>query len=74
MIAKSKIGRILPGLKLSWNNVYVGKWNFCGSAVLPGIPITGTRGQPGKMLWVKKAHFNLNAVNMLRVIWDKWDT
>lgn len=21
-----------------------------------------------------KAHFNLNAVNMLRVIWDKWDT
>lgn len=21
-----------------------------------------------------KAHFNLNAVNMLRVTWDKWDT
>lgn len=45
----------------------------------PRLCNRGMRGQPGagparEDAVGKKAHFNLNAVNMLRVIWDKWDT
>lgn len=44
---------------------------------LAPVRVTGRSALPGpdkEDAMGIKAHFNLNAVNMLRVIWDKWDT